>query len=44
MMSERYLMKRIENSDIPDNIFKVIKIKSPEKAEDLGEPVPSAGN
>ena len=33
-IQERYLMKRIENQDIPDTIFRVIK---PSKSDDEDE-------
>lgn len=34
-MQDKYLMKRIEGGDIPDNLFKVTKVDKLNRDEDL---------
>ena len=34
-MQDKSLMKRIENKDLPENLFKVIKINKEESSDDI---------
>jgi hypothetical protein len=35
-MQDRYIQKRIENKDLPENLFKITKVTKDEQSEEYG--------